>query len=280
MSTECKGLPDWSTLVVDDPQTWKWHSGVLFHNSARTDVRKPLLFQAIHEACVSRVYAVHRRSRAARRSLEKCLAQLPPDGLGLDIGAGETSVDPRVLNLNVIPGPNIQIVSLGSLLPFRDETLDLVISQETLEHIADPWQTVAEVFRTLKPGGVFYLQTPFIIGYHPGPNDYWRFTKEAFSELLESSKWQIEALDLTLGHGSGLYRILVEFCAVSASFFMEKLYLPVKGFCAILFFPVQLLDHLTPKGAHRHRIPGGYYCIARKSAGSGTDLNAPNKPDR
>ena len=46
--------------------------------------------------------------------------------------------------------------------------------------------------------------------------------------------WEIETLELALGHGSGLYRIFVEFLAVTFSVIHSKLYMPVKGLFAIL----------------------------------------------
>ena len=40
-------------------------------------------------------------------------------------------------------------------LPFPDETLDVVVAGEVLEHLADPALAVEHVQRVLKPGGRF-----------------------------------------------------------------------------------------------------------------------------
>jgi ubiquinone/menaquinone biosynthesis C-methylase UbiE len=50
----------------------------------------------------------------------------------------------------------------GSLetLPFPDQSFDAVISLWVLEHITDPKKVFAEIFRILKPGGVFAFVTP------------------------------------------------------------------------------------------------------------------------
>jgi ubiquinone/menaquinone biosynthesis C-methylase UbiE len=38
-------------------------------------------------------------------------------------------------------------------LPFKDATLDMVVSKDTLEHFLEPWVAVKEVHRVLKEGG-------------------------------------------------------------------------------------------------------------------------------
>ena len=47
-------------------------------------------------------------------------------------------------------------------LPYKDNTFDLVICTEVLEHIINPEVVMAEAFRVLKPGGVFISSVPNI----------------------------------------------------------------------------------------------------------------------
>ncbi len=57
--------------------------------------------------------------------------------------------------------PTAQRITLADMqnLPFDDNSFDVFISCETLEHIPDPDLALAEVYRVLKPGGRFYLTT-------------------------------------------------------------------------------------------------------------------------
>jgi len=52
------------------------------------------------------------------------------------------------------------IASVGELLPFRDESFDLVTSYQTLEHVRDVTTCLREMVRVLKRGGVLYLRAP------------------------------------------------------------------------------------------------------------------------
>lgn len=45
-------------------------------------------------------------------------------------------------------------------LPFDDEVFDVVVMLETLEHVTDEVRAIEEVYRVLKPGGIFILSVP------------------------------------------------------------------------------------------------------------------------
>jgi len=45
-------------------------------------------------------------------------------------------------------------------LPFRDGVFDLVTANMVVEHLSDPGETVLEIGRILKPGGLFIFHTP------------------------------------------------------------------------------------------------------------------------
>jgi SAM-dependent methyltransferase len=79
---------------------------------------------------------------------------------------------------------NYPIIDLHDLSNFKPNCYDFVILDEVLEHIARPWIAIKEVYRILKIGGCLICSSPFLIAKHKCPNDYWRFTKEGFYELL------------------------------------------------------------------------------------------------
>jgi len=55
---------------------------------------------------------------------------------------------------------------IGENLPFKDESFDLVVSFQVLEHTQDPKQVLSEAIRVLKPRGHLY----FVI---PNYNSFW-----------------------------------------------------------------------------------------------------------
>lgn len=55
---------------------------------------------------------------------------------------------------------SLKQVDANCKLPYKPNYFDVVISSETIEHLKNPRDFMGEVFRILKPGGVFILTTP------------------------------------------------------------------------------------------------------------------------
>ena len=171
---------------------------------------------------------------------------------------------PALIAVDIAPSSTIDCVADGRRLPFRNLAFELVVSQETLEHVVDPFQAVREMERVLKRGGSLYLQTPFVLGYHPDPEDFWRFSHVGVRTLIERAGLHCERVEPAFGPGTGLHRILVEFAAGMAALVVGRAYHPVKGIAAIMLYPLRWLDPLLSKGAQRDRIAGGYFGIGKK----------------
>ena len=82
-------------------------------------------------------------------------------------------------------GEGVDVVGDAHKLPFKNEEFDTVLCSEVLEHLHSPEIALAEMKRVLKSGGILILTTRFIYPIHDAPNDYWRFTPDAFKSLLK-----------------------------------------------------------------------------------------------
>lgn len=91
-------------------------------------------------------------------------AQLPPDGLGLEIGVGSGrfaaplgvafGVDPsaKMLERARRRGTNV-VIGVAESLPFFDRTFDYALVVTTICFVDDIWAMFAEAHRVLKPSG-------------------------------------------------------------------------------------------------------------------------------
>lgn len=259
--------PGWFVdLTQFSPADYGWQDGRLVaHGIAHDTGANPAA--GLAGFIVKHVYADHNSSRAVERALHPLLETLraSPDKVGLNFGAGGVRLDPRILNLDIQNKDHIDLVSNGGKIPLKDQAVDLVITQEVLEHIGDYEGALQELARVLKPGGTIYCQLPFQIGFHPGPCDYRRFSRHGMQWLFRSDQWDIETVGVAVGHGTALYRIFVEFMAVTASALHRSLYRPAKGLAAILLYPLKLFDGLTERSEEKDRIAGGYYLVAKRT---------------
>lgn len=73
----------------------------------------------------------------------------------------------------------------GIAMPFENETFDVVLSTEVLEHVLNPDIYLLEVKRVLKPGGVFFFTVPFLMPLHEIPYDYYRYTPYALEDIFK-----------------------------------------------------------------------------------------------
>jgi len=87
--------------------------------------------------------------------------------------------------------PNYEIaenyprVDIQDLKDFESDYYSFIILDQVLEHVANPWRAIKEVYRLLKKGGWLIVGTPFLVQIHKSPEDYWRFTKDGLAELLQ-----------------------------------------------------------------------------------------------
>ena len=57
--------------------------------------------------------------------------------------------------------PNFRFMAMDAThIEFEDNSFDIVIAREMIEHLPDPLACITEVFRSLKPGGQFVLTSP------------------------------------------------------------------------------------------------------------------------
>ena len=216
---------------------------------------------------ISRTFwSTYHDSTVVRHELAALLANIGDGQQALNIGSGESDLHSSVINLDVDPSDHTDCVGDALVLPFEGDTFQLVLSQETMEHVSDPFRAVREMGRVLKVDGVLYLQVPFVLGYHPDPEDYWRFTHSGVRRLIEQAGLQCERVEPSLAAGTGVHRILVEFLAGVAARLVPQTYRPVKGAAAILFYPLKWMDGWLRLGSQRDRIAGGYFGIGRKAA--------------
>jgi SAM-dependent methyltransferase len=75
---------------------------------------------------------------------------------------------------------------------------EVVICEQVLEHVPDPWAAAANLRGLCAPGGRVIASTPFLVKVHElelfAMRDYWRFTPRGLCNLLEGAGLEVEAV--------------------------------------------------------------------------------------
>jgi SAM-dependent methyltransferase len=141
---------------------------------------------------------------------------------------------------------------LNKSLHFGDGFSDNVFLFNAVYILEKPEETLKEIYRILKPGGKFFLSSPFVANEMPEPHDYCRFTSEGLMKILKEAGFKnIEIAPYGERFTAGVFLL--------HNFF-------IFNFVRLLFFAAALfLDKLIPwKIKKLHPCPLGYFAICAR----------------
>ncbi|MCX5714105.1 MAG: methyltransferase domain-containing protein [Candidatus Omnitrophica bacterium] len=122
-----------------------------------------------------------------------------------------------------------------------------VLCTEVLEHLEEPQELVAEIYRVLKHGAGGVITVPWSVRSHYIPYDYYRFTPDALTKLFHNfSSYKIVPRGTDIAVVAS--KIIVIYCWSVR--FSEKVWLwPAKLIIAIALLPlvalVVFIGHLS-----------------------------------
>jgi SAM-dependent methyltransferase len=134
---------------------------------------------------------IHRLDRSLKEHFENIHGDL------LDVGAGNgklKSIVPDTVDYIGLDYPlttakgysgAVSVYGDGIDLPFKENSFDVVVMLDVLEHIPDAKKAFQESIRVLRPGGNLIIKVPFLYPIHDSPHDFQRWTVyglECFSE--------------------------------------------------------------------------------------------------
>ena len=111
----------------------------------------------------------------------------------LDVGCGNKPFFPFFRHISreyigtdlTVDNPMVDIVCPAEKLEIEDQWADVVLCLSVLEHVNDPIQSVKELYRVVKPGGVVLALTHGCFPWHPYPQDHWRWTQTGLKLMFE-----------------------------------------------------------------------------------------------
>jgi SAM-dependent methyltransferase len=145
-------------------------------------------------------------------------------------------------------------------LPFRDGTFDAALHIVTIEHLREPGRALAEIGRTLAPGGTLLIAAPHEWEVHQAPHDYFRYTRYGLAYLLEQAGFEVGEMHAAGGYFRLLARRLLNGLQFFTGGFRWILFPPA----AMLLVPPALILPLLDALDRDRNFTLGYLCTARK----------------
>jgi len=128
--------------------------------------------------------AIYASSSKERRMVQENAVTHDPQARILDLGCREgdgtirmgaragsqylygVDYNSRVLKLAAEKGITTLLADLNRSIPLCDNSFDIIIASDVLEHLVEPFIFTAEMYRVLRPGGYMILDTPNLASWH------------------------------------------------------------------------------------------------------------------
>jgi SAM-dependent methyltransferase len=197
--------------------------------------------------------------------------QLPAGARVLDAGAGEGQyahhfARQRYCGVDLAVGDpdwdygRLDAIADLTALPFRSAAFDAALHIVTLEHLREPARALAEIARTLAPGGQLLAAAPHEWEVHQAPHDYFRYTRFGLDHLLKGAGLEV----VEIRPAGGYFRLLARRLLNGLQFFSGGIrwlgFLPA----AILLVPPALILPFLDGLDREKSFTVGYICQAVK----------------
>ena len=133
-----------------------------------------------------------------------------------------------------------------------------IVVCEVIEHLKNPFLAIKNLETVLDKDGYLILSSPFILGIHDAPNDYFRYTEYGLKLLLQN----FEIISLKK-RNNGIFDIV--FVLLVRMFQEKKLSNKIFGTSFLLFYYIFFpIIFMINKIFISQNLTTGYYVLAKK----------------
>lgn len=147
------------------------------------------------------------------RLAEQAVLESCDTGFVLGLGGGPFRVHPKIVNLNIAALENVDVVGNAHNLPIATASVDAVHCEAVFEHLEDPHDAAAQLFRVMRPGALGYVCTPFMQSFHGYPSHFQNFTHLGHKRLFERAGFEVLECGTCVGPATAVSGVIASFVA-------------------------------------------------------------------
>ncbi len=173
----------------------------------------------------------------------------------------------KVVQMNITAIPNVDVVADAEVMSetFGESSFEYVVSTSMLEHTLHPWRVIAESYKVLKPGGIFYVGVPWMFPLHGEPHDYYRFSLNGIRQLMLDAGFEEVESGSETGPHAAFHLLLRSYLAETLSGNSSMRYYALTYLLDWLLFPLGAVERVfEPKPRKHHYTDSLVYFVGRK----------------
>jgi SAM-dependent methyltransferase len=183
----------------------------------------------------------------------------------------EISDNCELINSDVYYTSTVNLIADVTLLPFADSSFDFVLAEGVLEHVVSPVRGVEEIHRILKPDGLLFVTSPFMLGVHMPQIDFTRWTKSGLISLLRN----FEVVESGIIDGA-FVALAYQISYISMLVSPRKLVKFINLFVNLGLIPLKFIDPIFRRRPVSEDTACSLYLISRKTEITLTDSQIVN----
>jgi SAM-dependent methyltransferase len=197
-----------------------------------------------------------------RDHVREFLRDVVPGEIVVELGSGNRRLSPEIINVDLFPFANVDLVAEAERTPIRSASVDRVVLDTVLEHVPEPQKVVDEIFRILRRGGSVVCLAPFIFPYHAYPRHYFNMSRDGLEFLFR--RFSRCAVETNMGPTTALVNLASEYAGIALSENNRLLYSIGKGVTLMLLFLLKYLDALWARAPRSRNIASVLCATAEK----------------
>jgi SAM-dependent methyltransferase len=152
------------------------------------------------------------------------------------------------------------LIQPGAALNYADNSFDIVLSSQVLEHVEDVNQYMSEIKRVLRPGGIVLLSTHGTWQYHASPYDYQRWTSMGLKTLMKKYGFEVKNFVPILGQLAVTSQLRLSFFDSFANMIGIAGRIIIAPLAIIYQLKMRIEDKITPQRVKER--DSAYYVIS------------------